>query len=97
MMVEKESGRLERQEFPSLWEAKALSHGLKRSILFETYSTLSLMLTLVYLRYWNTVTGTSQAHPPSLCLGGLLADVRTTLQTVHEKSDSSRTWAWGRP
>ena len=37
-----------------------------------------VFLNLTFLnRYKNTVTGSTRADAPQLCLGGLLADVRT--------------------
>jgi len=77
-MIEKESGWIENPEFPPLWVPKVLNGGPKRpvAILHRRFNT---MLTYFIFRYWNSVTGHSQHHPPTLCLGGLLADVGNTL------------------
>ena len=52
MMVEKESGRLENLEFPSLWIPSTPSQGLKMSVLFEE------MILLSADAYFNVSQGT---------------------------------------
>ena len=79
MMVEKESGEIENPKFPPLWVAKVLNGGLKRLVSILHRLILYYAHIFCLFRYWNSVTGHSQHHPPPLCLGGLLADVSNTL------------------
>ena len=77
-MVEKESGWVENPEFQPLWTPK-ITHGVKRFI--TSYSVFSSLYAHIHclFRYYNTVDGHSQHHPPPLCLGGLFADVSKTI------------------
>ena len=78
MMVEKEGGALENNEFGTLWELWVAKDGNKRFVYshrsnFEAQG--SNLREDAICRYRNKVSGTIQVTKPFLCLGGLLADV----------------------
>ena len=76
MMVEKESGRIEGNEFENLWSKVTLRDGRVRYGSLISESCITLKSHRPFLRrYKNTVTGSIRADAPPLCLGGLLADV----------------------
>ena len=78
MMVEKESGKVEGNEFGSVWELRKMKNGQKR--LGHAFAVLSLhciilMFSYYINRYCNLITGLSAIERPTMSLGGLLADV----------------------
>ena len=79
-MVEKESGKMEGNDFENLWSrvrGVAQRDGKVRYVSLASWSFLPLKNSqLALYRYRNAVTGSTRADVPPLCLGGLLADVR---------------------
>ena len=78
MMVEKESGKMEGNDFENLWSRVAQRDG---KVWYVSLASCSLgpMIKNSQLslhRYRDAVTGSTRADAPPLCLGGLLADVR---------------------
>ena len=78
MMVEKESGEVEGNEFDNLWSRVAQREG---GVRYESFVAcfsdfiLGEDSSLLEYRFRNAVTGSIQADAPMLCRGGLLADV----------------------
>ena len=79
MMVEKESGKVEGNEFGSVWELRKMKNGQKRlghafAVLLSLHYII-LMFSYYINRYYNLITGLSAIERPTMSLGGLLADV----------------------
>lgn len=81
MMVEKESGELDKNVFGSVWKVIRPYDSIKHVHLFPTDNTGNFGLTrykansVSNIRYKNNVTGSVQTDFPRLCYGGILADV----------------------
>jgi len=78
-MVEKESGKVEGNEFGSVWELQKMKNGQKRlGYVFAVLYSLSyiiLMFSCYINRYYNLITGLSAIERPTISLSGLLADI----------------------
>ena len=85
MMMEKEDGKLEGSQFPSLWEAKNLGSGEKRYHVLNSRSQRIAPCIDIHndFRYYNVVTGLHEREIKERYRGGLLADVRQSLTTFN--------------
>ena len=82
-MVEKESGKIEGNDFENLWSRVAQRDGKVRYVSLASWSFLPMKNSQLSLhRYRNAVTGSTRADAPPLCLGGLLADVRPCFSKI---------------
>ncbi|CAI4213583.1 unnamed protein product [Parascedosporium putredinis] len=74
MMAEKESGKLQATEFPSVWTEKVNCVLNKRYGFLQFFALSVYFVLLIVSMFVNNVTLKPTSQRPDLCLGGLLAD-----------------------